>query len=96
MTLRDIMRSREGTAAAEDAIRRGLRAWAVERYTGSPGYRQRQTAIVFGRSASDARRRVCTPARLGEEIQGDTMTVAEITSGWDAPIVWPIARPVAA
>jgi hypothetical protein len=96
MTLHEVMRTREGTAATEDAIRRGLRAWAVERYTGSPGYRRRQTTIVFGRSASDAKRRACAPARLGEEIEGDDLAVAQITSGWDAPIVWPIAQAVAA
>lgn len=84
------MHGREGERPAEDAIRRGLRAWAVERYTGSPGYRHRETAIVFGRNRSDALRRASAPARLGEEIHGDVTYATRIASGWDEPITWPI------
>jgi hypothetical protein len=90
VTLRAAMHSREGVRAAEDAIRRGLRAWAVERE--SPVLHRRLRTIVFGGSPSDAGRRASTPGRLAEELDGDVTTVAEITSGWDAEIVWPLGH----
>lgn len=95
-SLRRSMYSREGVEATDDAIRRGLRVWAVERESGSPGYRLRSTTIVFGRNASDAKRRAAAPARLGEEGADDVTRVAEITSGWETSVVWPCAlhRPV--
>lgn len=93
MTLREAMVSREGEAETEHQIRRGLRAWAVER--DSVVYHRTQTAIVFGTCASDAKRRAAAPARLAEESHGDTTRVAPIVSGWDDPLDWPFARQAA-
>lgn len=94
MTLRRAMESREGTRPTEDAIRLGLRAWAVERidydYKGEP--RRPLTAIVFGTCRSDGLRRAQTPARLCEPSHDTTWRVAEITGGWDAEVVWPLER----
>lgn len=89
-TLRGTMYCREGEKATEFAIGLGLRAWAVER-TGE--YRHRAvTAIVFGKSRSDALRRASAPARLAEEMHNDVTTAVEIMSGWDSPVVWPIVH----
>ena len=87
MTLRQSMNHREGTRPTEDAIRRGLRAFAVERRDW-----RSETAIVFGRNRSDALRRAQAPSRLGESFHETQWRVAEITSGWDAPIEWPLER----
>ena len=85
-SLRSSLYYREGVEATDEAIRRGLRAWAVER----EGYGLRETAIVFGRNASDAKRRAAAPTRLAEEYGSQTTRVAEITSGWDdESFVWP-------
>lgn len=88
-TLRATMQSHEGHNQAEIQIRRGMRAWAVQRETGSPGYRQRKTTMVFGKTPSAAKRMARSPARLGEECDGDVTIVASITSGWDEPFEWP-------
>lgn len=88
-SLRARMYEREGVDQTEDAIRRGLRAFAVERATAF-GPRDPETVIVFGKCASDAIRRACAPARLGEAIDGDTFRTAPIESGWDEPVVWPL------
>jgi hypothetical protein len=88
-SLRRTLYEREGVEATDDAISRNLHAWAVERQTGSPGYRQRQTAIVFGRCASDACRRAAAPGRLGEETACDVTRAAPIVGGWDEPVRWP-------
>lgn len=77
----------EGVEATDDAIGRGLRAWAIQRM--SSCLHRTLTAMVFGRCASDAVRRVAAPARLGEECHGDVTVAAPITSGWDDPVVWP-------
>lgn len=91
-TLRALLHSLEGVEAAENAISRGLRAWAVERWTGSPGYRRLMTRTVFGTCVSDAKRRASAPARLGPEIDSDETVAAPILSGWDERIVWPLLR----
>lgn len=88
-TLRAAMYAREGVATTDDAIRRGLSAFAVER-TGM-GRRRSQTTMVFGRSRSDALRRASAPARLGEEVGDEESCAALIASGWDEPITWPVA-----
>jgi hypothetical protein len=92
ITLRRSMESREGSRSTEDAIRRGLRAWAVERRdltcTGDLG--RPQTTIVFGTCRSDGLRRAQAPARLCEPFHGTEWRVAEVTTGWDEPIVWPL------
>jgi hypothetical protein len=90
MTTRQAMVSAEGQRETDFQIGRGLRAWAIERETGHPDYRQRMTKIVFGRSRSDAVRRAASPARLGEELAADTTRAAPIASGWDEPIIWPL------
>jgi hypothetical protein len=89
-TLRGALYVTEGQAATDDAIRRGLRVWAVER---TRAYMPRQTALVFGRSRSDAIRRAGSPARMGEEIDGDLTTAVEVPAEWDAPARWPAVRP---
>lgn len=97
ITLRRAMQSREGDADYQ--ISRGRRAWAVERrdvtYTGDLQERP-QTAIVFGTCRSDALRRAQYGARLGESHHGTDWRLAEITSGWDEPFVWPLPREVVA
>lgn len=93
MTLRDAMSSREGSAEADRQIRRGLRAWAVERRDDTG--RRPETTIVFGTCASDARRRASAPARLGEATAHDATRVLPIASGWDEPFVWPFDRGLA-
>lgn len=87
MTLRMAMVSREGERETAFRIGRGLRAFAVERE--SPCLHRTNTAIVFGKSPSDAKRRAAAPARLAEECHGDVTRVAPITTGWDEPIQWP-------
>lgn len=77
--------SSEGVEATDDAVRRGLRAWAVERRGSGPI----ETRIVFGRSGSDALRRASAPARLGESILGEQTFVVEILSEWTEPVAWP-------
>lgn len=95
MTLREAMHAREGHGEAERQIKRGLRAWAVERDT--PLYRRPETALVFGTCASDALRRAASPARLGEGVHGDVAYAAPIASGWDEPFDWPtFTRPAVA
>lgn len=98
MTLRQAMISREGDREADFQIGRGLRAWAVERrdltHTGELG--RRQTTIVFGTCRSDALRRAKAPARLCESYHGTDWRLAEITSDWDEPFVWPLPREVVA
>lgn len=98
MTLREHMHGREGRREAERQIARGLRAWAVERVTPLVSTATafcRETTIVFGTCRSDALRRASAPARLGEGVDGDITTAAEITSGWDSPVVWPLPFRVA-
>jgi hypothetical protein len=87
VTLRDAMRAREGADRAEFQIGRGMRAFAVERE--SPCLHRTDTAIVFGRSPSDAKRAASAPARLGEGCHGDVTRVAPIVAGWDEAVAWP-------
>lgn len=87
-TLRDVMYAREGRDETERQIRRGLRAWAVERR--SPCLHRTGAIAVFGTGPADAKRRAAAPARLGEGVEGDTVEVAEIVSGWDEPLDWPL------
>lgn len=89
-SLRRSLYSHEGIDATDTAISSGLRAWAIERTTRHATSSSRQTTIVFGRNRSDAKRRASAPARLGEEATSDLTIVAEITSGWDDSIVWPL------
>jgi hypothetical protein len=91
-SLRAAMHAREGRDEAERQIGRGLHAWAVRRT--SPCLHRTDTAIVFGKVPSDAKRRAASPARLGEEVEGDITDVARIVSGWDAPLKWPDALAV--
>jgi hypothetical protein len=92
MTLREQMRFREGAAHADDCIRRGLRAWAVRR---DDDYAAPQTLLVFGTSRSDAIRRAQALARTGAPFSGTTWRCAEVTSGWDNPVVWPLPHTLA-
>lgn len=87
-SLRAALYFREGVEATDAAIRRGLRAWAVERRR-THGLRP-ETTIVFARSRSDALRRASAPARLAQEIGGDETIVALILSGWEEPVRWPL------
>ena len=86
-TLRSSLYDREGVVETDFQISRGLSAWAIERI--SPSQRRPVTAIVFGKSRSDALRRASAPARLGEEIGNEVTRAARITSGWDEPVDWP-------
>jgi hypothetical protein len=87
-SLRSALYSREGVEATDGAIRRELRAWAVERRgTLQPG--GRRTTIVFGTCASDAKRRAAAPNRLAEEMYDDVTCVKPIRVGWDDELVWP-------
>lgn len=88
-TLRGVLCVTEGVAATDDAIRRGLRVWAVER---TRDYLPRETLLVFGRSRSDAIRRAGAPARMGEEVEGDLTTAVEVPAEWDKPVRWPDLR----
>lgn len=85
-TLRDHMHSLEGHDHAEWAIGHGFQAWAVERLTGSAGYRRKQSAMVFAKSRSDALRKADSPARLGEGCHDDVTTATKIGTDWDKPI----------
>ena len=85
-SLRATMYSREGVDATDDAIRRGLRAFAVERSVSNRG---RDTGIVFGTCVSDALRRASAPARLGFACYGDETRALRIEGDWDEPVVWP-------
>ena len=87
-SLRATMYSREGVDATDDVIRRGLRAFAVERFVFNRG---RETAIVFGTCVSDALRRASAPARLGFACYGDDTRALPIEGGWDDPVAWPFA-----
>lgn len=89
-TLRAAMHTREGVEEAERQIAMGRFAWAIERWRwGCHGDLYRcDTAVVFGKSRSDALRRASSPARLGEEQAGDCTITAVVQSGWDEPFVW--------
>lgn len=90
MILRRTMELREGEQPTAHAIRLSLRVWAVERIDW-PGDREHRThCMVFGRSRSDAIRRAQAPARMGEAFHDTEWRVAEVTSGWDEPVVWPL------
>lgn len=86
LTLRRAMASREGTRPTEDAIRRGLRVWAVERFD----WHRPETTMVFGKSRSDALRRAQAPGRLGESFADTRWRAAEVVGGWDEVVVWPL------
>ncbi len=86
-TLRDAMIANEGEREVAFQIGRGASAWAVERTTQG----RRETLLVFGICRSDAIRRTRSPARLGEEIDGDTTRAEPVASRWDEPVVWPLA-----
>jgi hypothetical protein len=87
MTLRAAMISREGEQETAFQIGRGLSAFAVER--DSLCLHRTITAIVFGKTPSDAKRRAAAPARLGEECHGDVTRAVRIVSEWDEPVQWP-------
>jgi hypothetical protein len=87
VTLREQMRSREGAAYADGCIRRRLRVWAVRR---DDDYAAPQTLLVFGTSRADAIRRAQAPARTGAASSSTRWQCAEVTSGWDDPVVWPL------
>lgn len=84
-TLRQHMHSLEGVEHAEWAIGHGFKAWAIERSTGSPGYRVVKHTAVFAKSRSDALRKASSPARLGEECHGDITEAVRIVAHWDDP-----------
>jgi hypothetical protein len=86
-TLRMALLTREGEQETNFQIGRGLHAFAIERE--SPCLHRTDTAIVFGKSPSDAKRRAASPARLAEECYGDTTRAARITTSWDEPFDWP-------
>jgi hypothetical protein len=85
VTLRTHMHALEGRDHAEWAIGHGFSAWAVERLTGHPDHRVRQSAMVFAKSRSDALRKADSPARLGEGCQSDETTAVRVLSEWDDP-----------
>lgn len=87
-SLRSALYAREGVDATDDAIRRGLRAFAIERRgVLQPG--GLRTTIVFGTCPSDAKRRASAPGRLAEEMYDDVTRTKPIRVGWDDEIVWP-------
>jgi hypothetical protein len=86
MTLRQHMHALEGRAHAEWAIGHGFQAWAVERLTGSEGYRVTKHTAVFAKSRSDALRKASAPARLGEECHTDVTEAVRIAAHWDDPL----------
>lgn len=85
-TLRHHMHLLEGEKHTNWAIGQGFQAWAVERLS----LGRKMSITVFAKSRSDALRKAASPARLGEECYGDTVSATRIKSGWDEPICWPV------
>lgn len=92
-SLRRALYVREGIDETDRQIGRGLRAWAIER---NRGRLRPSTTIVFGTCRSDALRRASAPARLGEEIHGETTDARRIVADWDtSSFAWPFEREAA-